>query len=118
MEFTHDLADDAGGFDARGVGPNIQAAHAVEDAALYRLEAVAHIRQRARHQRGDRVAEVRAAQLLLDIDDKQAALAIRTDHWRVCAGLCIGVCFRVFGGRFVSQGASPLHKLCILYYTL
>ena len=47
VELAHHVADDLGGFLERGAGVEPQQAHRVEDAAVHRLQAVAHIRQRA-----------------------------------------------------------------------
>ena len=65
---AHHVADDAGGF---AEGPRrIVAAflHGVEDAAVHRLQPVARIGQRARHDHAHRVIEVGAPHLLFDGD--------------------------------------------------
>jgi len=58
MEIAHHVADDLGGFLEPSVGVEAQQAHAVEDAAMNRLEPVARIRQRAMHDRGECVGEI------------------------------------------------------------
>ena len=61
------LADDAGGL---RVGPRREQAlvvHRVEDAAVDRLQAVAHVGERAAHDDRHRVVEERAADLVLDV---------------------------------------------------
>ena len=68
MVLTHDLADDARRF-AIGAVPVVAAVlHGVEDAAVHRLQPVAHVGQRSRHDHAHRVIEVGALHLLLDAD--------------------------------------------------
>ena len=58
MELAHYVADDARRL-AEGLVPAVAAfAHGVEDAPVHRLQPVAHIRQRARHDHAHRVIEI------------------------------------------------------------
>ena len=67
MEFTHCLPHDARRFDAGGTGTDAQVTHGVQNAALHGFEAITSVGQGARDQRGNCVAQVRAAQFMLDI---------------------------------------------------
>ena len=68
MVLAHDVADDARRF-AIGPVPVVPGlVHRVEDAAMHRLQTVAHIGQRARHDHAHRVIEVGALHLLFDGD--------------------------------------------------
>ena len=58
MERAHHVADDFGGFLERRAGIEPQQPHAVEDAAMHRLQAVAGVRQRAVHDGRERVSEI------------------------------------------------------------
>ncbi len=68
MEIAHHVADHLGRFLERGIGVEPQHAHAVEDAAVHGLEAVARVRQRAVHDGGERVGEVALFQRLAQRD--------------------------------------------------
>ena len=68
MVLGHDLADDARRLAVRLVGGIAGALHAEDDAPVNRLQAVAHIGQRARHDDAHRVVEVGAFHLLFDRD--------------------------------------------------
>jgi hypothetical protein len=68
MEVTHHLADDLGRLAERPVGAIAAGLHAVEDAAVDRLEAVAHVGKCARHDHAHGVIEIRAPHLLFDRD--------------------------------------------------
>ena len=74
--FTDDVADDAG---ALAVGPVIVVArlgHGEEDAAVHRLEAVAHVGQGPADDDGKGVFEIRFAYLILDVDGYGACFHI------------------------------------------
>ena len=58
MERAHHVADDLGAFLERRAGVEPQDMHAVEDAAMHRLEAVARVRQRPAHDGRERVGEI------------------------------------------------------------
>ena len=58
MERAHHVADDLGGFLERRAGIEPQQPHAVEDAPMHRLQAVAGIRQRAVHDGRERIGEI------------------------------------------------------------
>ena len=57
---AHHVADDLGALAVLGVGGQVLLPHRVEDAALHRLEAVAHVGQRARGDDRQRVVQVAA----------------------------------------------------------
>jgi hypothetical protein len=57
---AHHVADDLGALAMLGIRGQILLPHRVEDAALYRLEAVAHVRQRTRRDDRERVIQVAA----------------------------------------------------------
>ena len=79
---AHHVADDAGGL---AEGPRrIVAAflHGVEDAPLHRLQPVARVGQRARHDHAHRVIEVGAPHLLFDGDRRDVVRRLRR-RWRV-----------------------------------
>ena len=94
---AHHLADDARRL-AEGMR-GIEAAflHRVQDAALHRLQAVAGIGQRARHDHAHRVIEVGATHLLFDRDRLDIVRRLlRRGH--------VGGRRRRRKGRFVAQG--------------
>ena len=62
----HRLADDAGALPIGGVGAQPHLVHRVQDPPMHRLQAVAHVRQRARDDHAHRVVDVRGAHLVLD----------------------------------------------------
>ena len=66
MIFTHHVADDARRLAVRLVPLETVLVHRVENAAMHRLQAVAHIRQRARHDDAHGVIEVGAFHLIED----------------------------------------------------
>ena len=68
MEITHHVADHLGRFLEGRIGVEPQHAHAVEDAAVHRLQAVARVRQCAIHDGGERVGEVALLQRLAQRD--------------------------------------------------
>ena len=77
---AHHVADDVGRLHVRPAGPVAVRPHRVEDAAVHRLQAVAHIGKRARDDDVHRVAEEARAHLLLELARFDAARA-------ECAGL-------------------------------
>ena len=62
----HDAADDVRALAVRAPGLEPGVVHRVEDAAVDRLEPVAHVRQRAAHDHAHGVVEVGGAHLLLE----------------------------------------------------
>ena len=60
--FAHDIADDAGAFLEAGGRVEPQLAHGVDEAAVDRLQPVAHIRERARGNRRERIGKIPLAQ--------------------------------------------------------
>ena len=66
--FAHHVADDARRLDVFAVGQMPLLVHRIEDAAMHRLEPVARIRQRPRHDHAHGVIEVRALHLVRDRD--------------------------------------------------
>ena len=66
MVFAHHVADHAGRFHVFLVGRVALLVHRIEDAAMYGLEPVAHIRQRPRHDHAHRVIEIRTLHFVGD----------------------------------------------------
>ena len=64
----HHVAHDLGALVVRAVGAQAPVEHGVQDAAVHRLEAVAHVRQGAGHDDRHGVLEERALHLLLYLD--------------------------------------------------
>jgi hypothetical protein len=64
--FTDHVADDARRLAIGLVRREAVLDHRIEDAAVHRLQAVAHVRQRARHDHAHRVIEIGAAHLVGD----------------------------------------------------
>ena len=58
MEIAHHVADHLGRFLERRFGVQPQNLHAVEDAAVHRLEPIARVGQRAIHDGGERIGEI------------------------------------------------------------
>src|SRR5581483_7981073 len=80
---AHHGADDARALLVRPVRLHAVLVHAVEDVPVHRLEAVAHVRQRARDDHRHRVVEEARAHLLLELARLDAAGAERlADHLR------------------------------------
>ena len=71
----HRVADDAGALDARPAWLETELVHGEEDAAVDGLEAVAHVRQRTRHDHAHRVVEEARPHLLLELAGLDAARA-------------------------------------------
>ena len=68
VEVAHHVADDLCRFLERSAGIEAQEPHAVENAAMHRLEPVARVRQRAVHDGGERVGEIALLQRLAQRD--------------------------------------------------
>jgi hypothetical protein len=71
----HHVADDPRALLVRPVRLHAGLVHPVEDAAVDRLEPVAHVRQRARDDHAHRVVEEARAHLLLELARLDAACA-------------------------------------------
>jgi hypothetical protein len=61
---AHTIADDAGALDVWPIRLQAEVLHREEDAAMHRLEAVAHVGERASHDHAHRVIHVGGAHLL------------------------------------------------------
>ena len=100
MIFAHHVADDARGLDVFLVGRVALLVHRKQDAAMHRLEAVARVRQRARHDHAHRVIEVGALHLIDDGDRADVARAVIARSLIVVVGQ---------GGNLGIEGAN-LHR--------
>ena len=79
MVVAHHVADDLRALAVLGVGGQVLLPHRVEDAALHRLEAVAHVGQRARRDDRQRVVEVARLRRFVQRDVlRRAAAAAKT----------------------------------------
>ncbi len=67
MILPQHLADDAGRFFVRSVGPQAQVKHSVENAPLNRFESIAGVGQSARDDDAHRVIQIGGAHLVLDV---------------------------------------------------
>ncbi len=74
------VADDGRALFVGTAGHQAQLVHRVEDAAVDRLQAVAHIGQRALHDDAHRIVEERFLQLVFDEAGKNALADVRTSH--------------------------------------
>ena len=68
MERAHDVADDLGAFLERGAGIEPEDVHAVEDAAMHGLEAVARVGQRPAHDGRERIGEIALFERIAQVD--------------------------------------------------
>ena len=68
VELTQHLADDLGALAGGPVVVQPHFVHAVQNAAMHGLQAIADVGQRAAHDHAHRVIEVRALHLVFDID--------------------------------------------------
>ena len=82
----HRLADDLRALPVLGAGGQVQIVHREEDAPLRGLQAVAHIRQRARDDDAHRERHERIAHLQFDVDVRLS---------QVLAAIWHSVCLRV-----------------------
>ena len=64
----HRVAGDACALHVRSVGTEALLVHVPDDSTVHGLQAVAHVGQRARHDRGDRVVEERTLHFFLQLD--------------------------------------------------
>jgi len=70
MVLTHHVTDDTGGFFVGLVRREAVFIHRVEDAAVHRLQAVAHVRQGAADDDRHRIGEIALPHLLFDGDGR------------------------------------------------
>ncbi len=79
MVLAHDVADHARRFLGFGARPRLQVQlpHAVEQAPVHRLQPIAHVRQRARHDGGQRIGEIALAQRISEVGNANLALGRR-----------------------------------------
>ena len=68
MEVAHHLADDLGALAVAAIARQAHVPHAVQHAAVRRLEAIADVRQRSPDDHAHRVIHVRALHLVFDVD--------------------------------------------------
>ena len=68
MERAHHVADDLGAFLEGRAGVEPQDVHAVEDAAVHGLQAVASVGQRPAHDGGERVGEIALLERIAQVD--------------------------------------------------
>ena len=74
------VAADFCAFAVAAIGREAKIVHGDEDAPLHRLQAVAHIRQRARDDHAHRIVQIRLAHLGFDIDRKQYGSVFLVRH--------------------------------------
>ena len=85
----HRLADDAGALAVRRGGAQPHLVHRVQDSPMDRLQAVAHVRQRPRHDHAHGVIDVRGAHLVLDGDRLDVADAVHLHRLPLVLGVVL-----------------------------
>ncbi len=80
MIVAHHVADDLGAFAIGGAGIEPQLAHRPEQPAMHRLQPVAHIRQRARHDGRQRVGQIALRQRVIEFGIADLARAAHRCH--------------------------------------
>jgi len=80
MILAEHVADDGRAFLVRAAGNEAQLVHRVQDAAVHRLQAVAHIGQRTLHDDAHRIVEERFLQLVFDEAGENTLPDVRTSH--------------------------------------
>ena len=80
MTMLEDIADDGRALFVGAARHESQLVHRVEDAAVHRLQAVAHVGQRALHDDAHRIIEERLAHLVFDQARQDAFADVRTGH--------------------------------------
>ena len=119
---AHDVADDLGGLGVLLVELKAHLLHAVEDAAVDGLEAVAHVGEGAANDDGHRVVEIAAAHLVFNVDGnhERGAAALdtggavgRASGGRRVVGICVlrGGLLRVFRKEIVSHDLWLYYRL-------
>ena len=78
MVFAHHVADDAGRFDVGPVRKMVVLLHRVQDAAMHRLQAVAHVRQGPAHDHAHGVIEVGPLHLVGDRNRSDPGCVVRS----------------------------------------
>ena len=81
MVFAHHVADDAGAFLEAGGRVEPQLVHRVDQPAMHRLQPVAHVRQRARHDGRQRIGEIALGQRVLEVGFLDKADQIIRHFW-------------------------------------
>ena len=71
MIIAGSIAANLRAFAIAAIGSESQIVHGHQDAALHRLESVAHVGQRARDDHAHGIVEIRLAHFYFDIDGKQ-----------------------------------------------
>ena len=106
---THDVADDAGTLHVAAVGTVAAVVHREQDLAVYRLEPVAHVRQRPADDDAHRVVEVRPLHLDLEADRLDPAADVAAlDRRRVDRLAEVVVVVVESSGSGDSPSASPI----------
>ena len=86
VEVAHHVADHLGALAMLGVGGQVLLPHREEDAALHRLQAVAHVGQRARRDHRQRVVQVARLRRFVQRDVGRAVAADRREPAAAAAG--------------------------------
>ena len=103
MVVSHDVADDLGGLGVLLVELEAHLLHAVEDAAVDGLEAVANVGEGAPDDDGHGVVEVGAAHLVLDVDGQHREGTAALDG---SGGRGVGGAAAVVGGAGLGDGVG------------
>jgi len=80
VELADYVADDAGAFFVAGGGVEPQLLHRMQDPAMHRLQTVAHIRQRARHDCRQRVGQIALTEGIGEVDVADLAARRQIGH--------------------------------------
>ena len=80
VKLADDVADDACAFLVAGSRVKPQLMHRVHNSPVHRLQAVAHIRQRARHDRRQRIGQIALAERIGEVDIADLAGKGRNRH--------------------------------------
>ena len=111
VELADHVADHAGAFLEAGGGIEPQLVHRVDQPPVHRLQPVAHIRQRARHDGGQRIGQIALGQRVRQAGVLDMAGIIR--HWvRICQGgdAVVKHCRAAGNGRCCWPKASRARK--------
>jgi hypothetical protein len=119
VEVAHDVADDARALRVRAIGAQPRVEHPVQDAAVHRLQAVADVRERARHDDRHRVVEEGALHLLLDLDGLDVAQRLLPVGHAFVSSRILYVSWgsldhRVEGGGRTAEGGSDVEETDVL----
>ena len=80
MKTTHHVADNLRRFLERGVGVELQLLHHMQQAAVNRLQTIAHIGQRPVHDGGKRIGEITLLQRILEFNAFGVFRRLRRGH--------------------------------------